>query len=69
MKNGTIEDGYHLKFFDLDKDDFKYKIWRKLKKMLKLKCAFIKTEDYRGCILNWPNVFTKSNCKTVERRG
>ena len=58
------EVGYKIKIFDIDKSDFKDKVWNIIQTSLNLKCAFVKYRDeYRGCVLNWPNVFTKSNCE------
>lgn len=58
------EKGYSIKIFDLDKNDFKIKIWEPLVFLLDLKCAFIIVENqYMGCIRNWPGVFTQTNCQ------
>lgn len=58
------EDGYIIKIFgDIDGDVFKQKVWSRLKEAMKIKCAFVRYKDeYMGCILNWPGVFTKTNC-------
>jgi hypothetical protein len=58
-----IENGYSILIFDIDGITFKNNIWDTLKTLLKLECAFVKYKDnYMGCILNCPDVFTKSNC-------
>ena len=59
---GKPEYGYKIVFFDMDKKDFKSKVWNGLEKLLDLKCAFVKYKDYMGCVTNWPNVFTKTCC-------
>ena len=58
-----IEKGYKIIIFDIDGLTFKDKIWSSLKQKLDIKCGFVKYRDeYMGCVLNWPGVFTKSNC-------
>jgi hypothetical protein len=58
-----IENGFQIKMFKIEPIFFKEHIWSNLKKMMNLKCAFVKyDEEYMGCVLNWPNVFTNSNC-------
>lgn len=59
---GVPELGYKIVFFDLDKKDFKSKIWNGLSELLDLHCAFVKYKDYRGCISNWPGIFVESRC-------
>ncbi len=62
-----VENGFRLLIFDLDGHEFKKEIWEPLQKRLDLKCAFVKyRDDYMGCVLNWPGVFTKSNCPGKE---
>lgn len=63
----SIEKGYYIKFFDLEPADFKNKVWEKLVKELKLKCAYVISNDYKGCVLNWPLVFTKTNCTLSKK--
>ena len=66
-KKYKIENGLLIKLFDLSTDDFKNIVWPYLKDKYKLNCAYVKyTDKYMGCILNWPNVFTKSNCQICE---
>ena len=61
--NIIVENGYTIKIFEYDKETFKDKIWKLLKEKFDLQCAFIKIDnEYMGCILNWPCVFTPSNC-------
>jgi len=61
-KTNTSEDGFYIKIFKIDNIECTH-IWNLLKSRLNLKCAFvIKDDEYMGCILNWPNVFTKTNC-------
>lgn len=58
----TSEDGFYIKIFNIDNIECT-RIWNLLKYRLNLKCAFVKKDDeYMGCILNWPNVFTGTNC-------
>jgi|TARA_Y100000389_G_C17310266_1_gene437607 hypothetical protein len=60
----SIENGYHIKFFNLKDEDFKEKVWNILQPKLNLECAYVKVDErYMGCIYNWPKVFTESNCK------
>ena len=55
LEDGNEEPGYRI--------DFRDNIWPKLKEQFGLKCAFVcKKYEYMGCILNWTNVFTNSNC-------
>ena len=64
----TIEDGYKINIFtDIDGKIFKETVWKKLKDLMIIDCAFIQyNNEYMGCILNWPGVFTKSHCKKCE---
>lgn len=60
------EDGFCIKTFNVGDIDFKEKVWFPLKNMLHLSCAYIKKKgDYRGCILDWPNVFKPSECSKL----
>ena len=55
--------GFKIKLFNLERDDFKEKVWDTLATKLDLTCAHIKYRDeFRGCVLNWPKVFVKSQC-------
>jgi len=56
------EKGFIIKIFDLPPSSFKVKVWNILKDRLKLICAFVESDIYKGCILNWPNIFVESNC-------
>lgn len=67
-KQSAIEKGYYIKFFDLQPREFKTKVWNKLAKDLKLRCAHVISDDYKGCILNWPGVFTTSKCALSKKR-
>lgn len=61
--NFIIENGYKILIFDIDGVTFKDRVWSSLKKNLDIKCGFVKyRNEYMGCVLNWPGVFTKSNC-------
>jgi hypothetical protein len=66
--NKTVEPGYYIKIFDVLPGEFKRKVWNKLAKEMNLKCAYVITEEYKGCVLNWPNVFVKSNCHVNRKR-
>ena len=58
-----VEKGYRLLIFDTDGATFRDTVWNDLKDKLALRCAFVKYRDsYMGCVMNWPGVFTKSNC-------
>lgn len=55
--------GFKLEFRDTSNSEFKDKIWPYLMQKYDLTCAFIiKEHEYMGCIRNWPNVFTSSQC-------
>ena len=59
----SIESGYKIKIYKYNRDTFKEIVWKALKDKFHLECAFIKVEnEYMGCILNWPEVFTPSKC-------
>ena len=66
VKNGdkcNSELGFCISFLDLDKNDFKKKVWKPLCDRLDLNCAHVEyLNKYKGCILNWPGVFVKDNC-------
>ena len=62
--NFIVERGFSILIFDIEGPQFKKEIWDTLQIKLDLKCAFVKyREDYMGCVLNWPGVFTESNCQ------
>lgn len=56
------ERGAVIIFYDLREKYFKEEIWPILKDKLKLKCGFVETENYKGCIMDWPRVFRKTKC-------
>jgi hypothetical protein len=59
----STEIGFHIYFVNLDKLDFKEKVWFPLESMLDLKCAHIEYRNiFKGCIMNWPGVFALDNC-------
>ena len=67
-ENGKLvrKAGFCIKTLDVESMLYKEKVWEPLKKLLNLKCGFIKKEDeYMGCILNWPNVFRTSQCLDI----
>ena len=65
--NYRIENGYRFLIFDIDGVTFRDEIWNEIKDKLELKCAFVKyRDDYMGCVMNWPGVFTKSNCPSKD---
>jgi len=67
--NFALEHGFHLKLFNIDEVNFKKKIWNILQPMLKLKCAYVRHDNkYMGCVLNWPDVFVKSQCETCKNK-
>lgn len=57
-----IELGFEIKMFNITNKVFKDHIWNDLSSKLNLRCAYIKTHNYMGCVLNWPDVFRKSAC-------
>ena len=62
-KNKMVaEKGFIINIFDLDTSLFKSKIWDNIQPLLKLKCAFVKCDEYMGCVMDWPNIFVISNC-------
>ena len=64
------ENGFKIKIFNLDKEDFKEKVWNTLQSELHLRCAHVKYQDeYKGCVLNWPGVFVESRCGWKESPG
>ena len=65
--NYRIETGYRLLIFDIDGVTFRDLVWKEIKRKLNLKCAFVKyRDDYMGCIMNWPGVFTETNCPSQK---
>ena len=59
----NVENGLQIMFFESSSNIMKSIIWPYLRDLLDLECAYIKYRDeYVGCILDWPNVFIKSNC-------
>lgn len=60
----SIEKGFYICIHNIQNNEFVNKVWNILKTIMNLKCAYVNTDEYKGCVLNWPNVFTKSNCKT-----
>ena len=63
-ENNKIEKGFKLTFCKIDDLKELKQIWGILKPKLNLECAYVNCPTYLGCILNIPNVFTKSNCNT-----
>ena len=61
-----FESGYILKVHHCDDyKGFKDNIWEPLQKKFNLTCGYVVVDkEYMGCILNWPGVFTESNCPT-----
>ncbi len=64
----VFEKGYIIRIFNYNtKENFKNDIWIPLQKKFNLICGHIKVnEEYTGCILNWPGVFTPSNCPVID---
>jgi hypothetical protein len=58
----VVEKGFYIKIFNLPSLLFKKKVWDILKKVLSISCAFVECEEYKGCVLNWPNIFRDSMC-------
>ena len=64
-----IETGFEIKLFNLEKENFKEKVWDLLQPLMDLKCAHVIFRDeYRGCVLNWPGIFDKNNCKWDQNK-
>lgn len=58
-----VQEGFYIKIFKIDSIEI-IPIWDRLKNYCEIKCAFVhKQDEYQGCILNWPTIFTHSNCK------
>lgn len=60
-----VEKGFYIRIHNIKNNEFVMKVWNILESIMNLKCAYVNTDEYKGCVLNWPNVFTKSNCKTI----
>jgi hypothetical protein len=58
----VVEKGFYIKIFNLSSLLFKKKVWDILKTRLSISCAFVECEEYKGCVLNWPNIFRDSMC-------
>lgn len=61
----VIENAIKIVFTEFNnelKDIIKFKIWPYISTNYCCSCAFINCYDYKGCILNWPGVYTKTNC-------
>ena len=64
----VIETGFEIKLFNIEKEKFKEKVWDLLQPLMNLECAHvIYRDEYRGCVLNWPDIFDKSNCKWEQK--
>jgi|UniRef100_A0A6C0J092 hypothetical protein len=65
--NYITELGFKIYFVDLEKKDFKEKVWIPLESTLDLKCAHIEYRNlFKGCIMNWPGIFAVNNCSLSE---
>lgn len=63
IQNNIFEYGLSIKTLNIFPHDYKIKIWFPLKLIFpEIRCGFIDSPDYKGCIRNWPNVFRKSKC-------
>lgn len=61
--NGKLEYGVKISLIEgVTEENFKKRVWRRLIKKVKIKCAFVSGPYYKGCVTNWPHVFVKSNC-------
>lgn len=62
-----LEYGFKILLFSTSYMEFNSKVWEPLKEALDLNCAFVSAnDDYKGCVLNWPNIFTQSNCHSKK---
>lgn len=66
--NFYIENGFYLKIFNIIPELFKEKIWEPLQDDLQLQCAYVITDNYKGCLLDWPGIFRKSKCSGKKRK-
>lgn len=64
----NIENGFYLKIFNVSPELFEEKIWEPLKHDLQLQCAYVISDEYKGCILDWPGVFKKSKCSGRKKK-
>ena len=67
INNKIVQEvGYCIQIFEIDNAAFKKKIWKPLKNLLNLTCAYVKKEgEYMGCILNWPGLFRPTICSKL----
>jgi hypothetical protein len=59
-----IEDGYCIIFFEITQERVKV-VWYTIQRELNTKCAFVVSDQYKGCILNWPGIFRSSVCSKL----
>jgi hypothetical protein len=67
--NGCVENGFYIKFINLQNKDFKALVWPYMQEKLSVKCAHVTSHDYKGCVMNWPTVFRESACYMNEREN
>ena len=65
--NDDIEKGFEVVIFDISANEIK-DLWIKLKKLLKLQCSYVETDDYKGCILNSPIIRGSLCPHDIEKR-
>jgi hypothetical protein len=62
----SIEYGFYIKIINIPITKFKQSVWETLKNNLNISCAFVECDDYKGCILNWPDIFRDSACSVLH---
>jgi hypothetical protein len=64
-----IEAGFHILIFNVQPDEFRFKVWGPLTNLMPVECAHVDTPDYKGCLSNWPGgLFVESQCTDLGVR-
>ena len=62
-----LEHGFCIYYIDVLNKTFKDIVWPYFNNELGIKCAFVESTDYKGCIMNWPTLFRPSMCQMIEQ--
>ena len=62
-----LEHGFCIYYIDVSNETFKDIAWPYFKNELDIDCAFVESTDYKGCIMNWPNLFRPSMCRMIKK--
>ena len=57
-----VEPGATITFYDILPEDFHDHVWQHVENEFNFLCAFVDSAKYRGCIRDWPRIYTSSNC-------